>query len=370
MEYNSTDMKWRDIFIGASVILIVLCVQYLITLQIRQNRKLQSRQSSTEEAVKQTPLVDLVGQRFIWGITGPTLSSESAALIVATHAGGVILMGELTSADIATITAQIQALPHTLPFIIAIDQEGGSVKRMVDDENPEGYQLGTMDDEAFCSTIAQTNSKLVQAGVNTNFGIIGDIGWSPNAYITNRTYGNTPESVLAKTALALRCSPPILTAIKHFPGHGRTLLNSHLTIPTMKTSLDEWTKTDARPFLESIAQGVDIIMFGHLRYEAIATEPSSLSPFFHTFLDNHGFTGLTITDDLGMLENSNMNPILTMKQALSVGNDLLLYTTSNEEPDQLFQEALVYATSSPEIYNSFQNQYNHIQSFKQQRLSN
>lgn len=315
-------------------------------------------------------LEDLVGQRFIWGVTGPSLSSESAKLITTTHAGGVIIMGELTSTEIASLTAQIQALPHTLPIIIAIDQEGGTVKRMMDDENPGGYELGTMDADAFCSTVSQTNTKLAQAGVNTNFGIIGDIGWFPNAYITNRTYGNTVESVLAKTSRAIDCSKLILTTIKHFPGHGRTLLNSHLAIPTIQTSLDEWLISDARPFLKAIPQGVDFIMFGHLRYTAIASEPATLSPYFHEFVHNHGFEGLTITDDLGMLENAGLNSIQTMKQAFESGNDELLYVTSKEDPYCLFQESLLYATSSSQIYNSFQEHYSHIQTFKEKKLTN
>jgi len=370
MEYNSTGMKWKGTLIGISVISIVLCVQYIFTLQMQKNKKLQSRLSSIEQSVEQISLVDLVGQRFIWGITGTTLSSESVKLIATTHAGGVILMGELTSDDIATITAQIQSLPHSLPFIIAIDQEGGSVRRMIDDENPGGYRLGKMDDETFCSTISQTSNKLAQAGINTNFGIVGDIGWSPNAYITNRTYANTLESVLPKIALAIRCSQPMRTTIKHFPGHGRTLLNSHLTIPTIQTPFDEWMVTDARPFIESIKQGIDLIMFGHLRYESIASEPASLSPFFHTFITNAGFTGLTITDDVGMLEHSNLDPIQTMKQAFDAGNDIILDVTSKENPYRLFQEALLYATSSSQIYTSFQQHYYHIQTFKNLRLTN
>ena len=316
------------------------------------------------------PLEELVGQRFIWEVTGPRLSSESATLITTTHAGGVIIMGELTSSEIASLTAQIRTLSHKLPFIIAIDQEGGSVKRMMDDENPGGIALGRLHDNEFCQTVASTSAKLVNAGVNTNFGIIGDIGWNPYAYITNRTYGNTLASVLQKTSLAIPCSKPILTTIKHFPGHGRTLLNSHLAIPTIQTPYDEWIASDAQPFLEAISRGVDFIMFGHLRYESIATEPASLSPFFHAFVKNQGFIGLTITDDMGMLENSDTEPIHTMKQALDAGNDVLLYVTSKASPQDRFHEALLYATSSSEIYSSFQQHYNHIKTFKQQKITN
>ncbi len=317
-----------------------------------------------------TPLEELVGQRFIWGITEPVLSSKSAELITTTHAGGVIIMGALTSTEIASLTVQIQALPHTLPFIIAIDQEGGSVRRMIDDENPGGTTLGKLSDENFCLSVSQTNTKLAKAGINTNFGIIGDIGWYPNAYITSRTYGNTLASVLQKTSLAIQCSKPIRTTIKHFPGHGRTLLNSHLTIPTIQTPHNEWIAFDAQPFLAAISQGVDFIMFGHLRYESIATEPASISPFFHSFAKNRGFTGLTITDDMGMLENSGMDPIETMRQAFDAGNDILLYVTSKASPQDLFREALLYATSSSTIYSSFQQQYNHIKIFKEEKLTN
>jgi len=314
------------------------------------------------------PLEELVGQRFIWEVTGPRLSSESATLITTTHAGGVIIMGELTSSEIASLTAQIRTLSHKLPFIIAIDQEGGSVKRMMDDENPGGIALGRLHDNEFCQTVASTSAKLVNAGVNTNFGIIGDIGWNPYAYITNRTYGNSAEFASNRITRALECSKPILTTIKHFPGHGRTQLNSHFTIPNINISLDEWQKTDAQPFLTAIGEGVDIIMFGHLHYQAIATEPATLSQYFHTYLKDNGFSGLTITDDLGMLEHSYKNPIDTMKRAFAAGNDVLLYTTSSVDPHTLFHEALVYATSSSEIYASFQQHYNHIKEFKRRKL--
>ncbi len=316
------------------------------------------------------PLEELVGQRFIWGITGPTLSTASAALIINTHASGVILMGELTSIEIASITAQIQAIPHKFPFIIAIDQEGGTVKRMIDDKNPGGMLLGQLSDDEFCNTIASTSAKLASVGLNTNFGIIGDIGWYPNAYITNRTYGNTLISVLQKTARAIQCSKPIRTTIKHFPGHGRTILNSHLTIPSIQTPYDEWFISDAQPFLDAISKGVDFIMFGHLLYAKVASEPASLSPFFHAFVKNHGFTGLTITDDMGMLERSSINPIETMKQAFDAENDSILYVTSKESPYDLFQAALLYATSSSEIHRSFQEHYNHIKQFKELKLTN
>lgn len=361
-------MNRKLIIVIGTLVLFYSFLVYILLSYMKLNTTLQSYSIDTASSVP-IPLEELVGQRFIWGVTGSPLSSESAALLTNTRAGGVILMGNLTSADIATITSQIQALPHIQPFIISIDQEGGPVKRMIDDENPGGYQLGKMDDETFCLTLSQTSNKLEWAGVNTNFGIIGDIGWSTNAYITNRTYGNALDQVLPKTALAIQCSQPMLTTIKHFPGHGRTLLNSHVTIPIIQTPFAEWIATDARPFLESIRQGVDIIMFGHLRYASIASEPASLSPYFHTFLTERGFDGLTVTDDLGMLENSNMEPIQTMKKAFEADNDILLYVTSNEDPYHLFQEALLYATSSSEIYNSFQQHYAHIQIFKQQRLA-
>jgi len=59
-----------------------------------------------------------------------------------------------------------------------------------------------------------------------------------------------------------------------------------------------------------------------------------------------------------------------MKQAFVAGNDLLLYVTSNENPYRLFQEALVYATSSSQIYNSFRRHYDYIKTFKKLKLVN
>lgn len=357
-------MKIKTIGIGIIVAFVSAILLYSIYLHYSSTKK---EVVSSPIAI---PLEEIVGQRFIWGITGTTLSSESAALITTTHAGGVILMGELSSGEISSITAQIQSLPHTLPFIIAIDQEGGAVKRMMDDENPGGNQLGQMDNETFCSTISQTSNKLAQAGINTNFGIIGDIGWNKASYITPRTYGSTLTSVINKTILAIECSNPILTTIKHFPGHGRTLLNSHLTIPHMQTTYTDWLATDAQPFFQAIKRGVHIVMIGHLQYDLIASQPATLTHVYPTMLKQQGFAGLIITDDMGMLESSNINATEAMKSALSAGNDMLIYVTSKENPYILFQEALQYATSSSELNIQMQDVYEHIEKFKQVHLPN
>jgi len=366
MEYNSTEMK----LIVAGIMLGLTFTCSALYLIKSRNTLPQQKVITILPTITPPQLEDIVGQRFIWGVAGTSISGDTAHLISSTHAGGVILMENQTSMNIASMTAQIRELPHTLPFIIAIDQEGGDVRRMTDDDNPGGLELGNMTDENFCSIITNTNTKLSNAGVNTNFGIMGDIGWTTGSYITKRTYGNTLESVLAKIPLSIRCSKPMITTIKHFPGHGRTSLNSHRTIPSIKTTYEAWKTSDAQPFLQSIQHGVDIVMFGHLRYESIASEPATLSPFFHTYLRENGFQGLTITDDLGMLDISALDPIQTMKQAFNAGNDLLLYTTSSVDSNDIYKEALLYATSSADIYDSFRKHYDHIQLFKQQRLTN
>jgi len=360
-------MKFPLKVISLSLILLFL---FLVIYIFVTNRKYKQNNSLP---ITVTPnntysTKEIVGQLFIWGIAGPTLSSESANLIERTSPGGVLLTGMYTTEQLQQMTKSIRAISPSIPLFIAIDQEGGTVKRLIDDSGLGGRDLGNLPNGDFCLSIYKRNRQLLRSGVNVNLNIIGDIGGKPNSYIWQRSYADTPYEVAQKVVNAIKCSAEMITVIKHFPGHGETVVNSHFQIPYIEKDRKLWEQEDAIPFFTAILNGIDIIMIGHLTYERIASEPASLSKSFHDILQNKNFNGLTITDDLGMLEASGYDLKQTLIAAINAGNDLLLVSTSTIDPQELYSYVLDQATRSAELMNTIQTHADNIIQFKAKNL--
>jgi beta-N-acetylhexosaminidase len=122
----------------------------------------------------------------------------------------------------------------------------------------------------------------------------------------------------------------VFSTLKHFPGHGVAPGDSHSSIPGTGMGHDEWRATHALPFEAGIDAGAELVMFGHLRFDAVDPAPATLSARWHEILrDELGFEGVAVTDDLSMLEHSGeaefADPVENAVRALEAGNDLLLY---------------------------------------------
>ncbi|KKS98301.1 MAG: anhydromuramoyl-peptide exo-beta-N-acetylglucosaminidase, beta-N-acetylhexosaminidase [Candidatus Gottesmanbacteria bacterium GW2011_GWA2_43_14] len=307
-------------------------------------------------------LEEKIGQMIMWGINEPVLSSESASMIEDTHAGGVIIMINkdqvFTPQQINKLTHQIKYLNNKIPLFIAIDGEIGIIKSKISGFENYNQFPEYMDDSKFCSEVSDISNFLYDNGINVNFGIIADIGWN-QGFIKYRTYGNTPESVRNRITTAIDCSNNnLLITVKHFPGHGRTVVDSHYTSPIIETDYDKWLKTDKVPFQEAIDKKVDLVMMGHLIYNKIASEPASLSLVHNNNVRQMGFDGIIITDDLGMLESSGIEPKEVLNKAINAKNDILLYVNhrldANEIINQIVNEVEIHNISVNRINESVQ----------------
>lgn len=317
----------KRLFVVFFIIFIVLFL--LVKLNTIKNKGLSpayipvnSKELFVQTKLEYMTLEEKVGQMFILGINEPALSSKSAELIIKTNAGGVIIMGGHTLSEINNLTREIKDLNQKIPLFIAVDRE-------------------VLMSDNFCQNVQEISISLKENGVNLNFGIIGDIGWYPDSFIKPRTYADNPEDVSKRVNETINCSEGVFTTVKHFPGHGRTRLNSHFTVPEIDITYDDWLKTDALPFKTAINNNIDFIMFGHLIYKNIDSQPASLSKKFHQILRNDfKFKGLTITDDLGMLEISDYQTEEVLKQAIEADNNILLYVNSNKEFSYIYQSAV------------------------------
>lgn len=254
--------------------------------------------------------------------------------------GGFLLMGANIpggEAALQQITAALTVDP-ALPPLIAIDQEGGDVSRLPWDDLPAPYELQQSDDTTVEAAYAGRAALVRQAGIPVNFGIVADVSGDPGSFIHRRVLGNTPDVAAAHVAAAVRGEQgSVFSTLKHFPGHGAAAGDSHSSIPSTGMPLDQWRAADALPFRAGIDAGAELLMFGHLAYTAVDAAPASISPEWHRIArEELGFDGVTITDDLGMLQSSGLaqyaDPVANAVSALAAGNDMLL-TVVSSTPD-------------------------------------
>lgn len=281
-----------------------------------------------------------VGQMFIWRVQGSSMTPELSKQLNETKAGGIILMQDNISDNLLAFTKDIRLQNQKLPLFISIDQEGGIVKRIKSDTNPGEKVLGLLGDNDVCTYIRATSTILHQNGINLNFGIVADVAWESDSFMDSRSFGNNADLVSNKTATSVRCTDSVLSTVKHFPGHGRTKLDSHLTTPEVNISYNDWLKSDAKPFIAAINQNVDMVMVGHLDYKKIDDVPASLSRKNVQMARDIGFKGVIITDDLGMLTASHIDAFTALDKAIDAQNDILLYVQTPKSPKELYGHLL------------------------------
>lgn len=275
--------------------------------------------------------------------------------------GGLIFMGDnipLTLTELTSITAQLQSNP-ALPYLFAIDEEGGVVRRLVQDDLPAAIDLKILPVADTESAFLQRSTMLRQVGMNLNFGVVADVTGNPSSFIYSRVFGGDSAAASDRVAAAVSGADGLtLSTLKHYPGHGETTDDSHTSIPTTDVDFEHWQQHDEPSFIAGIKAGAQVVMFGHLTYSTVDSLPASLSSRWHDILKNQdGFNGITITDDMIMLQQSGnpdyTNPVANSIAALNAGNTMLLFVLdhggeSNFSPDILI-DGLVAAVNDGKI---------------------
>lgn len=253
--------------------------------------------------------------------------------------GGFLLMGANVPADAAalsTVTAALSPDP-VLPRLIGIDEEGGDVTRLPWDTLPGADTLKFAAPDDVRAAAAGRAALLAESGVTVNFGIVADVTADPSSFIFSRTLGATGDDAAPRVAAAVSGEHgTVLSTLKHFPGHGAAAGDSHSSIPTTDLTRADWTANESVPFAAGIDAGAELLMFGHLAYTAVDAAPASLSSEWHRIArEDLGFTGVTVTDDLGMLLNSGdpayADPSANAVQSVLAGNDLLVLVAGADE---------------------------------------
>ena len=313
--------------------------------------------------------VDLVGQVLVPELYGENATKVTAAAakanqrmagvstpaeIVAKFRLGGVILANRTSADpteatntttniasatqVRTLDAGLQTaaakLPDGAPLLIGTDQEYGVVTRLRSGvvQLPSAMALGAAHNPALTrSAWAAAGNDLGSVGLTADFApdadVLADAG---NTVIGSRSFGGTATDVSAQVGAAVSGlrSAGIATAVKHFPGHGDTDVDSHKALPVLSQSLAQLTSVDLAPFRAGITAGTDMVMVGHLDVRSI--DPGVPATFSAKVINGLlrsqlGFGGVVITDALNMAPvTERWSPGEAAVRAILAGDDMLL----------------------------------------------
>ena len=294
--------------------------------------------SPIDEMIEQMTLEEKIGQLMIIGVEGKSFSPEMDNLIRNYHVGVIIIMGGnvSTSSEVLQLINDVKTanVLNKLPLFMSVDEEGGRVSRLPPGFNklPTNGQIGKRNDEMFSYQIGTYLSELLHGfGYNMNFAPVLDVNSNPNnPVIGNRAFGPDPSQVamLGTSTMQGMMDNGIIPVVKHFPGHGDTVVDSHKALPKVEKSLEELRHIELVPFQEAINEGADAIMVAHLLIPALDPKyPSSMSKAVITGLlrEEMKFEGVVITDDLTMGAIVNEYSVAEAAvQSFIAGSDLLL----------------------------------------------
>jgi beta-N-acetylhexosaminidase len=216
--------------------------------------------------------------------------------------------------------------------LITADEEGGDVTRVWYDTGspyPGNAALGAADDTGLTAEVyAGIGADLAALGINLDLAPCLDVLSAPsNPVIGTRSFGHDPALVTRHGEAAVRGlqSAGIAACVKHFPGHGSTVHDSHAELAVVQGGPDELNRRDLPPFRAAVAAGVMAMMPGHLLVPGLTTDlPASLSPAAISLLREMGFTGVVVSDALEMSAVSAPFGIPgAAVRAVAAGTDLL-----------------------------------------------
>lgn len=282
-----------------------------------------------------------VGQLFLARCRKETAAEDIAQY----HLGGLVLFDRDTEDE--TPESLRQTLEHyqkaaTIPLLIAVDEEGGSVVRISDKpafrdapfSSPRSlYEGGGM--EALRTAEAEKDALLSDLGINVNLAPVCDITTDPAAFLYDRSLGQSPELTCQWVQIAVEEGQTygIGCVLKHFPGYGNNA-DTHVGIAIENRSLEELEAQDLLPFAAGMEAGCGAVMVSHIQVTALDAEyPASLSPAVHRYVrETMGYNGVLVTDDLVMDAISVPYGVgEAAVLAVLAGNDLLI---SSDFPEQ------------------------------------
>lgn len=315
-----------------------------------ENTEHMQEDGVVEEKLSQMTTEEKTAQMFIvlpealLGIDAVTAAGEMTQVAInELPVGGLIFMEQNleSPAQVQEMmkNLQVYSMDRTgLPLFTCVDEEGGSVARISGRFENVPY-IGDMceigasrDANAALEAGRKMGTDLAELGFNVDFAPDADVLSNPdNEIVRYRSFGDDPRLVseMALKLLDGLKESGVFGCLKHYPGHGATVGDTHEGYAYTDKTLEELRQCELVPFTDGVARGVDFIMAGHISVPQIQGDntPASLSKVMLTDIlrDELGYDGLVVTDALNMgavaeIYSSGEAAV----QAVLAGNDLIL----------------------------------------------
>lgn len=274
------------------------------------------------------------------GIAGTTLTAAERDFFRAADPWGFILFGRnVDNPDqMRRLTGDLRDAVGR-DCVITVDQEGGRVQRL---RSPHWFDWPAPLDQAAAGPRAMwlryhlIGCELRAVGIDSNCAPTLDVAQADtHPFLRNRCLGDDPGDVatLGRAAADGLLAAGVLPVMKHMPGHGRAVADSHHALPTVAAASDDLDRLDFAPFraLNDLPMG----MTAHIRFTALDDAPATASPaLIRLIRDRIGFDGLLMTDDITMNALSGTEADRAAA-SLAAGCDVILHcngTIGSMEP--------------------------------------
>ncbi len=357
MRTESTQSPFR----GASVAVAALLLATLgLGSVVAQDDLDPAARRWVVETLGRLTLDEKVGQlvtptfRSLYTSSDSAVYDDLASLVREHHIGGVHVFGARRAApDVLlnptysrTVLGQPLAAASLLnrlqeaaeiPLLVTGDFETGVGFRMAGATNfPRAMAFGAAGDPRLAFEAGRITAVEARAiGVHVNFAPVVDVNNNPrNPVINTRSFGEDPAAVgrLAAAYVEGLAAGGMLAAIKHFPGHGDTDVDSHLALPVIRHPRERLEAIELPPFRAGIVAGAGAVMTAHVALPALdpdAGTPATFSAPIATALLRRdlGFDGLVFTDSMRMHAITRMlPPALAAARAVTAGHDVVLHS--------------------------------------------
>lgn len=325
-----------------------------------------------------------IGQSFIIGISGKTLTDEERSFIVDNCIGGIILFARNIESpkQVHALNQDIQNLRHKMasktPLFISVDMEGGRVARLKAPftQWPPLKKLGDAKSPSLSFKFAEAMGKELRAvGFNLDFAPCVDVLTNPaNVLIGDRSISTDPNMVekIASALVRGYIVSGVLPCAKHFPGHGNTVIDSHFDLPVEEVDYERLKSIELIPFKKTFRARLDFVMTAHIKFTSVDAEwPVTLSEKFlkDILRKDMGYRKLVITDDLDMKALANhYDKSLIPVRSLQAGANVLLYCNEPESYRNAItaiEKAVADGTLKQEV---IENNYQEILKVKNEHL--
>ena len=311
------------------------------------------------DALEESLTLEEINDNYKYGVT--TCSGAMLEMLGEYPVGGVAIFGKNLE-NPQQLTALLNDLQagSGVPLFTAVDEEGGRIARIANNENFETVRYESMeavgatgDPQNAYAAGAAIAAYLLEYGFNLDFAPDADVNSNPdNIVIGDRSFGSDPALVAQMVSAAVDGlqDTGVIACIKHFPGHGDTASDTHAGFVAVTKTWEQLEETEMIPFIAGIEAGTGMVMVAHITMENVSSDglPASLSA---EMIDGRlrgtlGYDGVVIVDamSMGAIANTYTSAQATVL-LIRAGADIALMPYSLPEAF----DALMQAVETGEI---------------------